>query len=344
MKKRPFRRLVVVSVLILIVVATVLFLQQRAKHDAAFEAPAKRAQHEKVTLALGTWAGYSPAFVAESQGLFKDLDVQITVIDDTAARHAAMQSGALSVMMSTVDQFAIEAAQGIPGSIILVTDESAGGDGLLVRNGIASVKDLAGKRVAYTPGLAGEYLLYHALKANEMSLSDIRPVEIYDPDALVPAFIGSQVDAVVTWEPFLSALPEEGIGRVLITSADLPQSLIGVLVGHPEFAENSDAVASFLDGWFSGLHAIATDKNASLHAVAAGLSVTTDDIGLMLSGLRLIDRATNKRFFHTQASGLSNLDLLVTEAGDYWASCGVLDTPPIRRRFSAAAAEKYFNN
>ncbi len=88
-------------------------------------------EFSKVTVAIATWPGFAAGFVGKAKGYFGGLDVNFVTMDDAQARHAAFQSGQVTVMISSADVFMQERAEGIEGTIILVTDESFGADGIV---------------------------------------------------------------------------------------------------------------------------------------------------------------------------------------------------------------------
>jgi len=84
-------------------------------------------------------------------------------------------------MISSLDVFAQESAQGIKGKVFLVTDVSWGGDGIVARKEIKSIRDLKGKKVAFARGTPSHFLLYKALKQAGLSPKDIVQVKVDDP-------------------------------------------------------------------------------------------------------------------------------------------------------------------
>ncbi|MCR5855455.1 sulfonate ABC transporter substrate-binding protein [Mesorhizobium sp. J428] len=70
-------------------------------------------------------------------------------------------------------------------------------------SGIASVKDLKGKKVAVGKGTSAHNLLIAALEANGLQFSDIEAVYLPPADAAA-AFASDKVDAWSIWDPFLA--------------------------------------------------------------------------------------------------------------------------------------------
>ena len=69
--------------------------------------------------------------------------------------------------------------------------------------GIKAPEDLKGKIVGITTGTAGQFFLSLFLTYHQMSMSNLKIVDL-KPDRLSQSLIDGQVDAIVTWEPYIS--------------------------------------------------------------------------------------------------------------------------------------------
>jgi NitT/TauT family transport system substrate-binding protein len=275
-----------------------------------------------VSVAVGTWAGYGNIYVAIEKGYFYNLKVSAIVMDDSNSRRAAYSGPGLDIMMSTIDQFAIEAGQGLPGGILIVTDESYGSDGVVARSGITSVEQLKGKRVAYTPGLAGEYLLGRALEGAGLSRQDVQLVPIDNPDGGLAAFLSEQVDAAVSWEPHISEVVSNKKGHVLFTSRDISEAIVDILVAKDTITANPNVLQTFLDGWLKAGDFIKTHPDEAYTIIAKGLNVKPEDVQEMMDGLKLADRARNVYFLGGSPPEQIRCAKLFDAAAAYWRSLG----------------------
>ncbi|MBJ7603270.1 MAG: ABC transporter substrate-binding protein [Candidatus Dormibacteraeota bacterium] len=128
-----------------------------------------------IHIASSTWTGYAALYAADKKQFWKQhgLDVDFTDVEDPVLRLNALNAGQLQGMASTVDAFARAASQGVPAVQVFPIDASVGGDGILAKNDIQSVKDLKGKTVAVNQGSVSEWFLAQVLKRNGMSPSRI---------------------------------------------------------------------------------------------------------------------------------------------------------------------------
>lgn len=97
-------------------------------------------------------------------------------------------------------------------------------DRILAREGVTSLADLKGKKVAVPEGTSGDMLLGLALEAAGMSRDDLEIVTA-DPATVVSAFAAGQVDGAAIWYPFVDVIRKANPGIVeLAKNADFPQN------------------------------------------------------------------------------------------------------------------------
>lgn len=156
---------------------------------------------EKVILGISGWTGFAPLSLADKAGIFKKNGVEVEIrFIAPVPRSAALASGALNAAATTVDQHIVWSAAGVPSVQVLLIDKSNGGDGLVVRNSINSIKDLRGKTINVDgPGTTQNFMLSYILQKNGMTMQDvIRSTMGAQPAAQV--FVAGQNDASVTYE------------------------------------------------------------------------------------------------------------------------------------------------
>ncbi len=165
------------------------------------------AQGTKVTIGISGWTGFAPLTLAKEAGIFakNGLDVTIKKIPQ-ASRHLAIASGDIQCAATTVETWIVWNANGVATTQLFQLDKSYGADGMVVRNNIASIKDVKGKTVAASaPGTAPYFTLAWFLKKNGLTVKDVTVVNM-EPAAAAQAFIAGQNDVAMTYEPYLSAV------------------------------------------------------------------------------------------------------------------------------------------
>ena len=87
--------------------------------------------------------------------------------------------------------------------------------------GIASIKDLKGKRIATVPNTSSAFFLHKLLALGGLTEADVTVVPMFPLEKMTPALKAGEVDAVTIWEPEIQRSVEaEGL------------SIIRTLVGH----------------------------------------------------------------------------------------------------------------
>jgi sulfonate transport system substrate-binding protein len=96
------------------------------------------------------------------------------------------------------------------------------GEAIIARadSGIASLADLAGKRVAVGRGTSAHNLLVAALEANGLSLDDVTAEYLAPADA-ASAFASGSVDAWSIWDPFLAIAETAYSPTVLVRAPEV---------------------------------------------------------------------------------------------------------------------------
>jgi len=289
-------------------------------------AGAAQAQETKVAIGMSGWTGFAPLTLAKEAGLFKKhgLDVSIKKIPQKD-RHLAIASGDIQCAATTVETWIVWNANGVATTQIFQLDKSFGADGMVVRPGINSIKELKGKTVAASaPGTAPYFALAWMLAKNGMSLKDVNIVNL-EPQAAANAIIAGagNLDAAMTYEPFLSAVrakPEAG--KIIATTLDYPM-VMDTFGCTPKFlAENPKAAKGLADAYFDALALIKADPKKSFETMGADVKQSAEAFEKSQAFLRWQDREANAKFFAGEHAQFSK------EAADLLLQVGIIKQVP----------------
>jgi len=259
------------------------------------------AQEVKVAVGLSGWTGFAPLTLAKEAGLFKKhgLDVTLKKIPQKD-RHLAIASGDIQCAATTVETWIVWNANGVATTQIFQLDKSYGADGMVVKAGINSIKELKGKTVAASaPGTAPYFTLAWMLRENGLTMKDVKVVNL-EPQAAANAMIAgtSGVDAAMTYEPFLSAVrakPEAG--KIIATTLDYPM-IMDTFGCTPKFlAEQPKAAKALADAYFDSLAMIKAEPQKSFGIMGADVKQSAEAFEKSQSYLRWQDRTANLKFF-----------------------------------------------
>jgi NitT/TauT family transport system substrate-binding protein len=284
------------------------------------------AQEHKVGIGISGWTGFAPLTLAKEAGIFKKngLDVTIKKIPQKD-RHLAIMSGDIQCAATTVETWIVWNANGVATTQIFQLDKSFGADGMVVKPTIVRIADLKGKTVAAdAPGTATYFTLAWMLKKNGLSLKDVTVVNLA-PQAAANAMIAgtAQLDAAMTYEPFLSAVrakPEAG--KIIATTLDYPM-VMDTFGCTPKFlAENPKAAQALADSYFEALEMIRKDPKKSFEMMGADVKQTAEAFEKSQAFLRWQDKAANQKFFAGEHAAFSK------EAADLLLEAGIIRQIP----------------
>lgn len=183
---------------------------------------------EPLRISHTTWVGYGPLFVAQEKGFFADegVEVELINIDYGGAATDALVDGQIDASMISLDT-AVARFQAYNQALVcaLVSSDSQGGDGIVANDDIQSIADLKGKAVAFQEHAVPQFYLDVLLAEAGLSEADIEPVILPARDA-AEAFMLQEVDAAVTWEPWLTEAKNTEHGHLLTDSSDHPGLLV----------------------------------------------------------------------------------------------------------------------
>jgi NitT/TauT family transport system substrate-binding protein len=282
------------------------------------------AQGTKVAIGISGWTGFAPLVLAKEAGIYSKngLDVSIKKIPQ-ASRHLAIASGDVQCAATTVETWIVWNANGVATTQLFQMDKSYGADGMVVRNPIASIKDIKGKTVAASaPGTAPYFTLAWFLKKNGLTVKDVTVVNM-EPAPAAQAFIAGQNDVAMTYEPYLSAVREKPeAGKIIATTLDYPM-VMDTFGCTPKFiAENEAAVKALTKSYFDALELIKTDQKRAYEIMGADVKQTGEQFGNSAKYLRWQDQAANKAFFTGEFNTFNK------EAADLLLEIGVIKQIP----------------
>lgn len=161
-----------------------------------------RQTRDKVTIGHVPVESFALLYVAENQGYFSQHGLDVTVTDYPTGTDAvnALNAGIVDVAGSSEYVVASNALSHQNISIVASLGEAQIVD--LIATNVSVIRqpaDLVGKTVAVPKSTVGEFDLGLFLKANSLSISDIKLVYC-PPGQLAAAVSNGTVDAVVAWQ------------------------------------------------------------------------------------------------------------------------------------------------
>lgn len=255
-----------------------------------------RAALAEVKVGVSDWPGWVAWYVAEQKGFFKKhgADVKLVWFANYTDSIAALSAGQLDANSQTWSDTMGPLAKNLPLKTILVNDNSAGNDALLVGPKIKTFADLKGKTVALEEFSVSHFVLATALARNGMKPADVKITNLSAGDAAA-AFIAGRVDAAVVWNPWIDQIVKSGKGRPLFTSKDMPGLIPDLLVAQEKSiaAKRKDFVG-MVKAWFETEKFIREKPAEATAIMAKVVSMKPADYQVFLPGTKFFDAAANQ--------------------------------------------------
>lgn len=243
-----------------------------------------------VKIALTTWIGYSPFYVADGKDMYKKYDLKVTLqtFSDPAMLPSAVTSKAVDGALMTYDQVIGAVAQGQDFKVVMPIDYSNGGDAVLADMSINKITDLKGKKVAYAPLSPSDFLISYALKVNGMTDKDISPVNM-TPEAIPSAMASGAVPAGTTYEPNVSQILAMDGGKkfhVIYSSREAPGLIADVLVFDDEYIKkNGKEITGLIKAYLDGLAYMQAKPEEAAAIIGKAIGVSGKEVLEQLKGV-----------------------------------------------------------
>ncbi len=247
---------------------------------------------EPLKIAYSDWPGWVAWEIGVQKGWFKEagVDVEFLWFDYVPSMDAYVAGKADAVCMTNGDAL-VTGATGKPSVGILINDYSNGNDMIVAAPGIASVKDLQGKKVGIEQGFVEHLLLLTALEKNGLKPSDVTIVNT--PTGQTPQVLASKaVDAIGAWQPnsgqALKALPGS---KSVFSSADAPGIIYDLLYVSAESLDQHHAEwAKVVKVWYR-IAAYMKDSNnldEALKILSGRVNLKPEEYEPLLKGTRIL--------------------------------------------------------
>ncbi len=277
-------------------------------------------ENEKIVqFPINVWVGWLPIVAAnhgfepnEESVFFKEhgFKVNLRLIDDPVVARDAFASGESHVLWGTLDMMTLFAPELMKDSrtaprIFQQIDWSNGGDGIVVRGNIRSVRDLRGKTLVYAQNSPSQYFINNLLLN-----AGIQPGEVthkYTASAFeaAAAFVSdASIDGCVSWAPDIYNIPDRVPNtRILTTTVEANKLIADVWAARADFAkDHPEIIEGLVSGIFKAMDQLNEDtfKAQAFQWMAEGFGFAVDEVQAMEADAHSTNFAENKSFFLNQ--------------------------------------------
>ncbi|MGK7878327.1 MAG: ABC transporter substrate-binding protein [Xenococcaceae cyanobacterium] len=297
-----------------------------------------------VVMGYSSWAGWWPWAIAEQEGLFEanGANVELKWFDGYLESLQAMAAGKLDANCQTLNDTIAFAPDSVNGQVaVLVNDNSAGNDKIIVSKEINTIQDLKGKKVGLEEGLVDDFLLTLALEKNGMSREDIEIVNL-ETGAAAAAFASGKVDAVGAFPPFwLTALKREG-SKELLSSKEFPGAIPDLLVVSQKLIdERPDQVQALVNTWFDILDFMEKNPEKAEEILAKRANVSVEEFQKFKEGTKIFTIGENLEAF-SPGDNMKHMPYAAEDMTKFMLDVGLIkESPDLEKIFNDQFVKDY---
>lgn len=284
---RKFKRVFLVLVLVLGLVLVACGDKKEA--ESSSELPKK--------ISVGTIRVANDKTLAQQMDFFKDffgskgIEVEFLFFDSGTAANVAFAAGSIDFAGMGYTNGVVALAKNLDVELIWIHEVLGANEALVVKEGISSVSDLKGKKVA-TPFSSTSHLsLVKALEMNGLSQTDVELLDM-NTDDIVAAWERGDIDATYTWEPTLSKVKKTG--KVLLDSeymAEQGVTTVNIDLVHKNFSSKyPELVADYISALAKAGKYYADEPDKAVEAVAKALSISPEEARVQMEGTTWLTR------------------------------------------------------
>lgn len=221
---------------------------------------------DTINISLDEWIGWK-SIIDANKGLTTQPDsiygklginVNINIINDATQSSNTLIKGDLNAAGYTINRTAFLSNKFANANkeVIMpyITNYSNGGDGIIAKSSIMTVKDLVGAKIGVPEFSEAQTLVVWFV--NNSDLAQTEKDAIIDnlilfatPDDAAKAFFAGQIDVAATWEPYLTQAQNMTDAHILFSTASSTNLVMDGVLFDKDFAEaHPDTVEKFIQG------------------------------------------------------------------------------------------------
>ena len=312
----------------------------------------KPLQEDTVRFALNVWAGWSPIIYANNgfkAGKVwqapggKPFKIELVLIDNPVTMRDAYAAGEVHIGWATLDMIplfleGLVDRTGAPKDsrvmprVFQQVDFSNGGDGIVVRDTIKTVRDLAGKKLALAQNSPSQFFALNMMVAGGLQPGDVEMVYTEDAFQAAAAFNARKdLAGCVSWAPDIYNLEKAKGNRMLVTTQTANRLIADVWFARADFAkDHPDKIEAIVRGIFDAMEALKAEaaKAKVAELMAAGYNIPATDTLAMLGDAHSTNWAENYQFFINR-NNPANFERIWKQSYYLYRRVGAISNPPV---------------
>jgi NitT/TauT family transport system substrate-binding protein len=283
---------------------------------------------DTITIGYSAWPGWFPWAVAEEEGIFDDVGVNVEMkyFTDYTASLDAMSAGQIDANSQTLNDTLVGISGGSDQVAVIVNDNSAGNDAIIVDQSIQSVEDLRGKSVAAEAGVVDHFLLLQGLADAGMTEDDV-DFHGLPTDQAAASFAGGEFDGVGVFAPFTTQALERQGSHVLFDSSDYPGTIPDFLVVDRQMVDDRpDDVQKLVEAWYTTLDWIEAHPDEAVQVMADKAEVSVEEYQQFADGTHIF--SPDEAQASMTEDGDTDLGPMTDRVSDFLVDAGLMEEAP----------------
>jgi NitT/TauT family transport system substrate-binding protein/sulfonate transport system substrate-binding protein len=246
----------------------------------------------KLDVVIGNNFGHLPMFVGAEKGLFKQhgVDAQMLVVDTGTDMVNAMHDGRAQIGDMSVTTYLKAVHSGEPFYVIGIIMNDATRDNadeplaIVTKKGrgiaAGTISDIKGKRIGLARGQTSDEYFKMVLRRAKMRYEEVTIENIWSQFGLAPALKEEKVDAVVSWEPYVTQVLEQVPESFLVIRGGHHMSYVMMATAHgPTVESKPELVKSIAAGLAASSHYTRNHRDEAVEIFAKWVPGTDTAIG-----------------------------------------------------------------
>lgn len=289
---------------------------------------------DSINISLDEWIGWK-SIIDANGGLTTQpdsiygklgIDVNINIINDATQSSNALIKGDLNAAGYTINRTAFLSSKFVNANkeVVMpyITNYSNGGDGIIAKSNITTVKDLVGAKIGVPEFSEAQTLVVWFV--NNSDLTQTEKDEIINnlilfttPDDAAKAFFAGQIEVAATWEPYLTQAQNMTDAHVLFSTVSSTNLVMDGILFDKNFTEvHPDTVEKFIQGSLEASKLYNTEFNAIREVMPMFNTASDEDIIANCASAKLTTWKDNEDLLNGTAR------TIYTDMCGVWTSIG----------------------
>lgn len=294
----------------------------------------EKTDKKTINLSLDEWIGWKPIIDAngglstQEGSIYDDLGIKvnISIINDGTQSSNALISKKLDAAGYTINRVAFLSDKfknaNLNVVIPYITNFSNGGDGIIAKSNINTVKDLTNAKIGVPQFSEAHSLVVWFVNQSDLTNTEkeniIKNLIFFEtPDEAAKAFFAGEIDVAATWQPYLTQAKNMSDAHILFSTASSSSLVMDGVLFNREFAEaNKDVVTKFIDGALKASEKYSTDATTIKKVMPMYSTASEEDIKENCESAKLTTYGDNIELFKGTAR------TIYSDMCGVWASIG----------------------